>query len=159
MFTIPPSFPLTRPAARRTALQIAGWEAVSPGRVQDMARVARVVIADVAHHVTQRGNGRQFILASDVERMVYLDLLHQALHEQPLAVLGYCLMSNHVHLVVIPRRAEVLAETFKQVHGRYASYWNVSHASTGHVWQGRFYSCPMDPGHSWTALRYAELNP
>ena len=61
-----------------------------------------------------------------------------------LSVVGYCLMSNHVHLVVIPRRAEALAEAFHQVHGRYAAYWNVAHASSGHVWQGRFYSCPMD---------------
>ncbi|MDR3675716.1 MAG: transposase [Acidobacteriota bacterium] len=124
-----------------------------------MPRVARVVIADVAHHVTQRGNGRQFILANDTERLVYLDLLHQALREQPLSVLGYCLMSNHVHLVAVPGQAEVLAATFQQVHGRYAAYWNVAHATSGHVWQGRFYSCPMDPGHLWTALRYAELNP
>ena len=78
-------------------------------KVQGMPRVARVVIVDVAHHVTQRGNGRQFILASDTERLVYLDLLHQALREQPLSVLGYCLMSNHVHLVAVPRQAEVLA--------------------------------------------------
>ena len=124
-----------------------------------MPRVARVVIADVAHDVTQRGNARQFILASDAERLVYLDLVRQAARVQELAVLGYCLMSNHVHLVVIPRRAEALAEAFHQVHGRYAAYWNLAHTSRGHVWQGRFYSCPMDPGHLWTALRYAELNP
>ena len=124
-----------------------------------MARVARVVIADVAHHVTQRGNGRQFILATDAERWLYLDLLRQAVQAQELSVLGYCLMSNHVHVVVVPRREEDLAEAFHLVHGRYASYWNVSHASCGHVWQGRFHSCPMDEGHLWTALRYAELNP
>jgi putative transposase len=124
-----------------------------------MPRLPRVVVADVAHHVTQRGNGRQFILASDSARMVYLDLLRQSVHARELSVVGYCLMSNHVHLVVIPRRADVLAEAFKEVHGRFAAYWNASHASSGHVWQGGFYSCPMDPGHLWTALRYAELNP
>ena len=107
-----------------------------------MARFARVVIVDVAHHVTQRGNGRQFILATDAERMVYLDLLRQA-----------------VHVVVIPRRPEALAEAFHQVHGRYAAYWNVAHAASGHVWQGRFYSCPINARHLWTVLRYAELNP
>ena len=124
-----------------------------------MPRVARVVIADVAHHVTQRGNGRQFILATDAERLVYLDLVRQAVRVHELSVVGYCLMSNHVHLVVIPRRTEALAEAFHQVHGRYASYWNLAHTSSGHAWQGRFYSCPLDPGHLWTVLRYAELNP
>jgi len=124
-----------------------------------MARVARVVIADVAHHVTQRGNGRQYILATDAERWHYLDLLRQAVRVHELRVLGYCLMSNHVHVVAVPRRTQDLAAAFHQVHGRYASFWNVSHASCGHVWQGRFHSCPMDPGHLWRALRYAELNP
>ena len=158
MFTVSTSF-LLRPTARSTNFPLEGSETGSPGRVQVMPRVARVVIVDVAHHVTQRGNGRQFILASDTERLVYLNLLHQVLREQPLSVLGYCLMSNHVHLVAVPRQAEVLAATFQQVHGRYAAYGNVAHATSGHGWQGRFYCCPMDPGHLGTALRYVELNP
>ena len=124
-----------------------------------MPRVARIVITDVAHHVTQRGNGRQYILASDAERAVYLDLLWRGLRKREIAVLGYCLMSNHVHMIAIPHRPEDLAETLQRVHGRYAGYWNSAHAGSGHVWQGRFYSCPMDTGHMWTALRYAELNP
>jgi len=124
-----------------------------------MARIARVVAVDVAHHVTQRGNARQGILAEDAERQVYRDLLRRAVAQHGLSVLGYCLMSNHVHLVVIPRRAEALAAALKEVHGRYAAYWNAAHASSGHVWQGRFYSCPLDPGHLWEALRYTELHP
>lgn len=124
-----------------------------------MARLARVVAVDVPHHVTQRGNARQFMLASDSERMVYLDLLRQAVQLHPLSVIGYCLMSNHVHLVVVPHKAEALASALKQAHGQYASYWNASHASSGHVWQGRYYSCPLDQAHLWEALRYAELNP
>ena len=76
-----------------------------------MARIARVVITDLAHHVTQRGDGRQFILADDAGRMVYLDLWRQVVRAQQVAVLGYCLMSNHVHVVAIPRRPEALAET------------------------------------------------
>jgi len=124
-----------------------------------MARLARVVVVDVGHHVTQRGNARQFILASDAERTVYLDLLRQSLQQHPLSLIGYCLMSNHVHLVVIPRKEEALAKALKEAHGRYASYWNGAHASSGHAWQGRFYSCPLDAGHLWEALRYAELNP
>lgn len=124
-----------------------------------MARLARVVVVNVAHHVTQRGNARQFLLASDGERLVYLELLWESLRLHPLLLLGYCLMSNHVHLVVLPREPRALALALKQTHGRYASYWNASHRSSGHVWQGRFYSCPLDRSHVWIALRYAELNP
>src|SRR5712692_3457142 len=124
-----------------------------------MARLARIVAVNVAHHVTQRGNARQSVLAADSERLVYLQLLRQYVELHGLSLLGYCLMSNHVHLVVVPRKAEALALALKQTHGRYASYWNAAHRSSGHVWQGRFYSCPLDEDHLWMALRYAELNP
>ena len=76
-------------------------------------RVARVVRAEVAQPVTQRGNGRQFILAADAERTVYLDLLRQAVRGHGLSVVGYCRMSNHVHRVVAPRRGEDLAAARK----------------------------------------------
>ena len=91
--------------------------------------------------------------------MVYLALLRQYVELYELSLLGYCLMSNHVHLVVIPHKAPSLALTFKETHGRYATYWNAGHKSSGHAWQGRFYSCPLDPTHLWEALRYAERNP
>jgi putative transposase len=60
---------------------------------------------------------------------------------------------------VIPQRAEWLALALKNTHGRHASYWNAAHQSSGHVWQGRFYSCPLDDVHLWIALRYTERNP
>ena len=124
-----------------------------------MARMPRVVALDVPHHVTQRGNARQFILSSAAERQVYMGLLHEYTELHELDVLGYCLMSNHVHLIAIPRQVEAMAASMKQTHGRYAAYWNASHQSSGHVWQGRYYSCPLDGEHLWRALRYAELNP
>ena len=74
-----------------------------------MARLARVVAVDVAHHVTQRGNRREYILSTDAERMVYLDLLRQAVQLYPLSIIGYCLMSNHVHLITIPHESDALA--------------------------------------------------
>jgi putative transposase len=124
-----------------------------------MARLARVVAVGVPHHVTQRGNARQFILACDADRSVYLDLLRQSISLHGVEVIGYCLMSNHVHLVVVPHEADGLGLALKNAHGRYAAYWNATHHSTGHVWQGRYYSCPLDEPHLWEALRYTELNP
>ena len=76
-----------------------------------------------------------------------------------LSLLGYCLMSNHVHLIAVPHSQAALSQCLKQAHGRYAAFWNGQRCSTGHVWQGRFYSCPLDEKHLWEALRYVELNP
>ena len=124
-----------------------------------MARFARVIAVEVAHHVTQRGNGRQLLLDSDTDREVYLGLLRKNIDEHHASLVGYCLMSNHVHLVMVPHKADALATTLKHTHGRYAAYWNAKYRSSGHVWQGRFYSCPLDRPHLWEALRYTELNP
>jgi len=124
-----------------------------------MARLARVVAVDTAYHVTQRGNARRFILESETDRRVYLDLLREHSGLQDLSLIGYCIMSNKVHLIVMPRRKDSLAMALKKTHGRYAAYWNVRKKSTGHVWQGRYYSCPLDTAHLWAALRYTELNP
>ncbi|MGH9515073.1 MAG: transposase [Terriglobales bacterium] len=124
-----------------------------------MGRFARVVVVEVPHHITQRGNARQVILDNDGDRMTYLGLLRQYSQLHGLSLLGYCLMSNHVHLIAVPHTAVGLAQALKQTHGRYASYWNAHHWSSGHVWQGRFFSCPLDDSHLWKALRYVELNP
>ena len=89
----------------------------------------------------------------------YLSLLRQNIEEHHASSVGYCLMSNHVHLVIVPHQADALATTLKQTHGRDAAYWNSKHRSSGHVWQGRYYSCPLERPHLWEAFRYAEVNP
>jgi REP element-mobilizing transposase RayT len=82
-----------------------------------MARLPRVVAVDVAHHVTQRGKARQAIFVSDQDRVAYLELLRQYADLYHLSLLGYCLMSNHVHLIVVPRNPTALSETLKHTHG------------------------------------------
>jgi putative transposase len=124
-----------------------------------MARLVRIALVNVPCHVTQRSNSRQFILSSDEDRVVYLGLLRKYVQLYELQLLGYCLMSNPVHLLAIPRKADSRAKALKQRHGSYATYWNATHSSSGHVWQGRFYSCPLDDEHLWIALRYVERNP
>ena len=74
-----------------------------------MGRFARVVAARVAHHVTQRGNAKRYILESDEDRAVYLKLLLENLERHQASLLGYCLMSNHVHLVVVPEETGSMA--------------------------------------------------
>jgi len=124
-----------------------------------MARMARVVALGCWHHVTQRGNRRQSVFFEDGDRAMYLQLLALHCRRASVEIAGYCLMGNHVHLVVIPRAETGLAKALGRTHGDYARWLNIRRGEVGHVWQNRFYSCPLDEQHQWEALRYVELNP
>ncbi len=124
-----------------------------------MPRVARVVIPGLAHHVTQRGNNRQDVFFVDDDRRAYLEILRQRCADAGVGVLGYCLMTNHVHLVMVPRDEAGLARALGRTHFAYTQYVNRLHGRSGHLWQNRFYSCTLDETHAWQALRYTERNP
>ena len=124
-----------------------------------MARLARVVVPGCPHHVTQRGNMRRDVFLTPVDRQVYLKLLRQYSALYSLRILGYCLMSNHVHLVVVPADSVSMARALRALTGRYAQYRNARDATSGHVWQSRYYSCPFEPGRMAAVMRYVELNP
>lgn len=89
---------------------------------------------------------------------MYLHLLHQHCQKHDVRIAGYCLMTNHVHLVAIPRQATGLAKALGRTHTDYSRWLNMN-GETGHVWQNRFYSCPLDEPYRWDALCYVELNP
>jgi putative transposase len=124
-----------------------------------MPRSSRVVIAGCAHHVTQRGNNRQDVFFVDDDRKVFLSFLADAAERFELVVDGYCLMTNHIHLVLTPRHETSLAEALKRTNQLYAQYVNRFHGRSGHLWQDRFFSCPLDEVHYWRALAYIERNP
>jgi len=124
-----------------------------------MARIARVVLAEAPHHVTQRGVDRQAVFFSDADRRVYLELVQHSAQQFQARLLRYCLMSNHVHWIVVPGQPDSLAKAFGQAHGRYAHYANALRNRSGHFWQNRFFSCAMETTHLWAALRYVERNP
>ena len=124
-----------------------------------MARLARYVVPGVPHHVTQRGNGRQRTFFEEGDYALYLDLLAAAAERAQAEVWSYCLMPNHVHIVLVPQDESGLARTFGELHRRYTGYINARGRTTGHLWQGRFGSVAMDEPHFVTALRYVALNP
>ena len=124
-----------------------------------MPRNARYVIPGLPHHVTQRGTDRQVVFRSVADRRVYLDLVRECQSDCGVRILAWCLMTNHVHFVVVPEHADSLAVLFRRVHGRYAQYANARHSRSGHLWQARFHSCVLSPRHLSTALRYVEYNP
>jgi putative transposase len=124
-----------------------------------MPRRPRIVIPGAPHHVTQRGNNRQPVFLSPDDRRLYLELLGRHAGRCGARVLAYCLMTNHVHLVAVPEQEDSLAEAFGRTHSEYALALNQAEGRSGHVWQNRFFSCPMSGSHLLNAVRYVELNP
>jgi putative transposase len=68
-------------------------------------------------------------------------------------------MSNHIHIVAVPREADSLVRALKPLHVRYAQWINRRRGWTGHLWQARFYSSVLDENYLWTAVKYVERNP
>lgn len=124
-----------------------------------MPRVSRFVCPGVPHHVTQRGNRRGRVFFSDADCRIYLTWLRDYATRHGLDVLAYCLMINHVHLVVVPATSDSMHLTFRHLHTRYAQRLNRARDWKGHVWQGRYFSSALDESHFWAAIRYVERNP
>jgi putative transposase len=124
-----------------------------------MARLARVVIPGLPHHVTQRGNGGARTFFGDADYAYYRDLLGRHCGEAGVEVWAWVLMPNHVHLIVNPSDPDGLRRALAQVHRRYAGYVHARQKKTGHFWQGRFGAVAMDEAHLAAALRYVAMNP
>ena len=118
-----------------------------------------MVIPGCPHHVTQRGNNRSDVFFVNDDRRVYLELLMDHSSQFGLDVVAYCLMTNHIHLVVIPEQADSLAKAVGRTNLRYTQYINHLHGRCGHLWQDRFFSSALDEQHFWKALAYVERNP
>jgi len=124
-----------------------------------MARLARVVVPGLPHHVTQRGNRRQRTFFETADYLRYRAIAAEQCRTHGLAVWAYCLMPNHVHLIVVPARTTALAAAIGETHRRYTRYINAREDWQGYLWQGRFASVVMDEAHLLAASRYVELNP
>jgi putative transposase len=124
-----------------------------------MPRIARTVFADLPHHITQRGNRREDVFFNDEDRATYLKWLGEYAAKFKVEVAAYCLMTNHVHLILIPSTADGLQKLLKPLHMRYAQRLNRARGQQGHVWQGRYFSSVLDDDYLRAALRYVERNP
>ena len=124
-----------------------------------MAYKGRLIVPGEPHHITQRGNAKQEIFKYRDDYLRYLVYLQRQLERAKIPLTAFCLMPNHIHLVVIPPDEESVSGALGRAHLSYARSFNRSRHSSGHVWQGRYYSCAMDPAHHYRAVRYVELNP
>jgi putative transposase len=124
-----------------------------------MPRLARAVFSNVPHHVVQRGNRQEDVFFCGEDYLRYLEWLYLYSRKYHLEILAYCLMTNHVHLIVVPESKNSLHLAMKPLHMRYAQHVNKLKNWKGHIWQGRYFSAPLDDRYMWAAIRYVELNP
>jgi putative transposase len=124
-----------------------------------MARLARIVLPNVPHHVTQRGNGRAQTFFCDEDYDLYRDLLVEHCRSSAVGIWGWCLMPNHVHLILTPSDPDGLRRALSRVHRLYAGHVHAREKRTGHFWQGRYGSVAMDEEHLLAAMAYVALNP
>jgi putative transposase len=124
-----------------------------------MARLSRIVVPDLPHHVTQRGNRQQALFLGPEDYALYRDLIAERCRANGVTCWAYTLMPNHVHLILTPSEPVGLARALGEAHRRYTAFFNTRARATGHLFQGRYYSRPMDEDHLVAAARYLALNP
>jgi putative transposase len=124
-----------------------------------MARLPRLVVPGIPHHVTQRGNRRLPVFFHDSDYRAYKSLLREWCGSTGTEVWAYCLMPNHVHLILVPAHEDGLRAALGETHRRYTRHVNAREGWRGHLWQSRFASFPMDETYLLTCARYVELNP
>lgn len=124
-----------------------------------MARIARVVVPGIPHHVIQRGNRRLETFFSEADYKEYLYLMADWCNRCEVEIWAYCLMPNHVHLVSVAHSEDGLRKAIGEAHRRYTRHINSRNDWKGHLWQGRFASYPMDESSLLAAVRYILLSP
>ena len=125
-----------------------------------MPRCARTIVPGVALHVIQRGNNRGNCFFGDGDRLAYLHYLDAFAREAECAVHAYCLMTNHVHLLLTPSDANACTMLMRSLNQHYVQYLNRVHERTGNLWEGRYRSCAaMSEQYVLACYRYIELNP
>jgi REP-associated tyrosine transposase len=120
-----------------------------------------MILPDCPHHVVQRGHNREAVFACEHDRYIYLASLRKWKTTLRVQVFAYCLMTNHVHLVVNPGEDPTrIARLMRELAGRHAYYLNRIEGGTGAVWDGRYKSSPIDTDeYLLCCSRYVELNP
>jgi putative transposase len=124
-----------------------------------MAKLARLVVPGLPHHITQRGNRRQQTFFCEEDYAAYVELMADWCVERGVEIWAYCLMPNHVHLIAVPQSEDGLRRAIGEAHRRYTRRINFREKWRGYLWQGRFASFVMDEPYLLAAVRYVELNP
>lgn len=124
-----------------------------------MARIARIIVPEFPHHITQRGNRRQTVFINEDDYSEYLKLLSSYSRKFKVDILAYCLMPNHIDLIAVPHQDGSLSRAIGETHRNYTRFINFREKWSGYLWQGRFSSYVLDERYLLAATRYILLNP
>lgn len=125
-----------------------------------MPRFARQISGGGCYHVINRGNNRARVFHAPGDYFAFLRAMHHACEQIPMRVLSFCIMPNHFHLVVWPRGDDDLALWMRRLQTSHARRYHKQHGTSGHLWQGRYKSFPIQQdGHLNTVMKYVENNP
>lgn len=126
-----------------------------------MPRRARILVLECPHHIVQRGHNRQAVFIAHRDYQFYLENLREWKERLGVRLYAWCLMTNHVHLLVEPTQApETLSELMKRLAGRQAAYTNKQEGRSGSLWEGRFKASPVQrDSYLLSCIRYIERNP
>jgi putative transposase len=125
-----------------------------------MPRRARVLLPGVTLHLIQRGNNRSACFFAEEDYLFYLEHLADQARKHDCAIHAWCLMTNHVHLLLTPAKPESAGMLMKGLGQRYVQYINRTYRRSGTLWEGRFRSCLMqEDSYVLACYRYIEMNP
>ena len=124
-----------------------------------MSSPVRVAVPGYSHHIRQRGVRKEPLFHDDSDFLVYTRNLKKACTEHDLRIRSYTLMTNHVHLIGVPKAELSLSRALHDAHTNYSRYFNAKYGFVGHAWQGRPDYSAMEETHMWNAIRYVERNP
>ncbi len=126
-----------------------------------MPRVGRVVLPNYPHHIVQRGHNRQVVFSTNEDYEYYLETLSEWHDVYEVRVYAWCLMTNHIHLIVEPSENTAgLGQLMKRLSGRQTRYVNRLKGRSGTIWESRYKSSPIQTDEYLLAcIRYVELNP
>jgi putative transposase len=131
----------------------------NPCLITYMARLSRITVPGLPHHVTQRGNRQQVLFTEAEDYALYRDLIAERCRANGVICWAYCLMPTHVHLILTPKTEDGLSRAVGEAHRRFTAYVNARARVTGHLFQARFASVAMDESHCLNAVRYLAFNP
>jgi putative transposase len=125
-----------------------------------MPRAPRLIMDNASYHIIARGNQKQHTFLEEEDFVKYLDLLRHYKRKYNFRLYGYCLMPNHIHLILEIKSGSDLGKLMQGLNQTYTIWFNEKYKKVGHLWQGRYKSMIIEKDrYMFACIEYVELNP